>query len=299
MKSKAIIYSLFTLLITISNFAQQRSYSITKLEFCSNVYHEFSPEPYGSALIFCSDIPVNKLLTRQTDKSQSLTHIYQVQKKDSTQWTKPELLSAQLLTGLNEGPACITYLGKVLYFSANRQVDEISPKKTTRTLGIYFSKTANDTFASIHPFEHNSSHYNVFAPSVSFFGDKLFFASDMPGGYGGFDLYYCNRTTTGWDRPMNLGSTFNTSGNEVYPYIHPSGKLYFSSDYQPVYGGKDIYFSESTDGIWKTPELLPEPINSPADDVGFKADLKIQTGYFSSNRDGTYDIFNFRNISPE
>jgi len=121
----------------------------------------------------------------------------------------------------------------------------------------------------------------------------MFFASDMPGGQGGSDLYYCELTGSDWSAPVNLGPKVNSSGAENYPYMHPSGKLYFTSNRPGGMGNLDIYFTTLSNGIWDEPILLPEPINSSSDDFAFVAEPNLQKGYFASNRRSEDDIYQF------
>ena len=89
--------------------------------------------------------------------------------------------------------------------------------------------SGND-LTSLSPFKYNSQEYEVAHPSVSRDGKYLFFASDIPGGQGGSDLYYCEFKNGEWSEPVNMGSEVNSPGVENYPYMHPSGKLYFTSN---------------------------------------------------------------------
>jgi hypothetical protein len=133
----------------------------------------------------------------------------------------------------------------------------------------------------------------VAQPSVSNDGKFLFFASDIPGGQGGADLYYCEFINGDWTAPVNMGPKVNSSGAENYPYMHPSGKLHFSSNRPGGIGKLDVYFTSLNFGAWEDPVLLPEPINSTSDDFALVAENNLQTGYFSSNRGRSDDIFEF------
>ena len=135
-------------------------------------------------------------------------------------------------------------------------------------------------------------------PAVSRDGKTLYFASDMPGGYGGYDLYSVRYSGGTWTRPENLGPVINTSGNEVFPYIHPDGRLFFSSDEHKSIGKLDIFYSKSIGNKWQAPFHLKPPFNSPKDDFGLIADDKFESGYFTSNRGRTDDIYEFQALLP-
>lgn len=127
----------------------------------------------------------------------------------------------------------------------------------------------------------------------------MYFTSDMKGGFGGMDLYYCERLEEIWGAPINLGRKINTAGHEVFPYLFNDTLLYFSSDFQPGYGGLDIFVSKIlSDTSWSKPTNLYQPINSSYDDFGMfrYQDNDNMMGLFSSSRKqgkGFDDIYSF------
>ena len=123
-------------------------------------------------------------------------------------------------------------------------------------------------------------------PAPSPDGRWLYFTSDMPGGYGGTDLWRARMDAHGVGSIENLGPEINTEGNECFPAFRPSGELYFSSDGRtPSLGGLDLYRAKQ-DTITEhwTVVHLPAPMNSPADDFGITFEGWHNRGYFSSNR---------------
>jgi len=149
-------------------------------------------------------------------------------------------------------------------------------------------------------FPHNSKEYNVGQPALHPNGQVLFFTSDMPGGAGGKDIYFCRKSGDNWGLPVNAGPMVNTNGNEMFPYISPSGKLYFSSDKWPGLGGLDI-FSVNLDSAYKAidmPKNEGAPLNSPRNDFGLLLEQGGNKGYFSSDRRGNDDIYLFQRIYP-
>ncbi|MFC2102253.1 OmpA family protein [Bacteroidota bacterium] len=136
-------------------------------------------------------------------------------------------------------------------------------------------------------------------PSISAEGNRLFFVSDRPGGYGGYDIYKATRSHGGeWGAPVNMGPLINTSGNEKSPFIHPDGKtLYFSSDGWMGMGGYDIFYTRlQDDGSFKKPENIGYPINSPEDEVSFFVSTDGTRGFFASNKlkeRGGWDLYSF------
>jgi outer membrane protein OmpA-like peptidoglycan-associated protein len=131
---------------------------------------------------------------------------------------------------------------------------------------------------------------------LHFFNDSLIiFASNRPGGYGGYDLYYATQTNNVWSNPINFGPNINTSNNEISPYLIKNSKyLYFSSDRLETLGGYDIFKSEYSANQWSAPINLNSPINSAGDDIDIEISSDGMSAIFSSNRisaKGGYDLF--------
>ncbi len=144
-------------------------------------------------------------------------------------------------------------------------------------------------------FQFNSKTYSTAHPSISDDGQFLYFISDMPGGYGGTDIYYCVKTENYWSEPVNMGPSVNTISNEVFPYIN-GNKLYFSTTGWPGLGGLDVFVIDLNDAdrtASGTPRNVGYPINSSSDDFGIVYDRDGINGYFSTNRRGSDDIYKF------
>lgn len=148
----------------------------------------------------------------------------------------------------------------------------------------------------------NSDDYSVGHPCLSDDGQWLFFASDMPGGFGETDLYVVKIADDGtMSTPLNLGPKINTIGNDLFPYYR-NGMLYFSSDGHYGLGDLDVYESKFfADGTFSTPRNLGAPINSNKDDFTYIVDKSDSYGYVSSNRTGGKgddDIYSFVKGKP-
>ena len=121
-------------------------------------------------------------------------------------------------------------------------------------------------------------------PALSPDGMTLYFVSDMPGGFGGKDIWYVTKNGDSWSRPVNLGPYINTAGNELFPYMRSDGVLYFSSDGHIGMGGLDIFKAVSQpDGSWIVTNMKP-PINGSADDFGIIFEGASEKGIFTSTR---------------
>jgi outer membrane protein OmpA-like peptidoglycan-associated protein len=189
-----------------------------------------------------------------------------------------------------------------VYFSANyTKADKFGINRIRLMKGILKNNTVTDIQAL--PFG-DATVYSVMHPAVNADGTLLVFSCDKPGGKGGFDLYYTQRSesTKPWGPVQLFFANINTVGNEVFPSISPNGFLYFSSDNLPGLGGLDIYrisLKDAIDGKGE-PEHLSYPINSSSDDFGVTFDSTENKGYFSSDRLNDNDnIYSFNFVTPK
>lgn len=264
------------------------------MSFSSDAFSEISPVVVKDGIIFCSDKRFSVIKDRTSWDGSRLYNIYLAERKDTSDWRKLKELKSERRSLWNNGPMCIAPDGKTVYFTSEIETGKIAKKKKFKNhSGIFIADRSGNDLTALRSFRYNNSQYDVAQPSVSSDGKYLFFASDMPGGKGGSDLYYCELINGEWAAPVNMGSKVNSSGGEYYPYMHPSGKLYFTSNRSGGIGKLDIYFTSLYNGNWEDPVPLPEPINSTADDFSFAAQDNLQTGYFSSNRRRSDDIYEF------
>lgn len=216
----------------------------------------------------------------------------------NTVGTDDQSLAYRLKGGVNskfhEGPAVLLPDGNLI-FTRNNFFQGRNGKSSKGIHKLQLFSTVNRDWKKLTAFPFNSDEYSTGHPAVNKDGTILVFASDMPGGFGGSDLYYSVRIGNGqWGRPVNLGNRINTAGNELFPYFSPENKLLFSSTGHPGLGGLDIFEMELKDlkpiGI---PKNIGAPFNSQADDFGIILNSDRRSGYFSSNRNGDDDIFHF------
>ncbi|MGD0757178.1 MAG: PKD domain-containing protein [Bacteroidales bacterium] len=291
-----ILIAFFTRII----WGQSETYTIKKASFSSDKYDEFSPVFYKNGIVFTSNRNLG-LSYHSTSQNKGLFKIYYIDTTGKADWESAKLFSKNLATILNDGPVTFNRSRDTIYFSRNQNISgKLSDISGPRNkLGIFSAVLVAGQWTKVRELRINNEWYNVTTPCLSPDGKKLFFASDKPGGFGGSDLYYSQWKDNRWEDPVNLGPVINTKGNESYPYINPSGELFFSSDGQPGHGGKDIFFSLSSDSTWLTPVCLDAPINSEFDDFGIVTDTLMNEGYFSSNRDKTIDIYHFKTNSSQ
>lgn len=184
-----------------------------------------------------------------------------------------------------------------VYFTRNNYLGGTSydADKGVR-LKIYRAKVQEDKFVDVEELPFNSDLYSCAHPSVSSDGNTLYFVSDMPGGYGGTDVYFVDLSGGKFGEPQNLGDKVNTSSDEVTPFFHSEDQiLFFSSEGHVGLGGFDVFVAKlASTGEVKSVANLGSPINSPQDDISFVNNLDQTAGYLSSNRGGGVDnIFTF------
>lgn len=220
-----------------------------------------------------------------------------------------ELLSGEANAGsYHAGPVAASADGRTLYVtrtypgrSALQRTREGRQRFRTHALELYVYRSDGEGGWSSEPFAHNDpASYSVGHAALSPDGGTLYFVSDMPGGYGGTDIWYSELAADGsWGLPVNAGPRINTAGDELFPSISPSGTLYYSSDGLAGMGGLDIFRSEGSGDSWSRPENLRHPVNSPGDDFAFVVsgyDESGKRGYLASNRRGGVggdDIYSF------
>lgn len=176
-----------------------------------------------------------------------------------------------------------------------------SQKLYSRRLQLIVAKKINDQWISIGSFPYNNiQKYSVSSAALSKNGRVLYFSSDMPGGEGKTDLWYCEKQANGtWGKPTNCGANINTKEEEDFPTLDANGNLYYASKGLNGMGGYDIYTAKGEKNNWSDPENLKYPVNTTSDDFYFTTRYGL-TGYLSSNRDGgagSDDIYSF-NFNP-
>ncbi len=149
-------------------------------------------------------------------------------------------------------------------------------------------------------FDDGRSNYGH--PNLSVNGNLFFFISDMPGGYGGTDIYFCKKEGSKWSKPVNLGKEVNTYRNELFPFYLGQGLMVFTSEGRPGYGGFDLYASEFKNDKWKEAINLGFPVNSKSNDLALRWDRIKKTIYLSSDRakgKGGIDIYKLQRFDSE
>jgi outer membrane protein OmpA-like peptidoglycan-associated protein len=294
-------FKTFTKLILIMLLSLQSSkvdgqiFAVEKAAFSSERYDDYSPQWYGSNLVFCSSRKHDVLIVHAAPLNGESVNIWSVSLNEPAGQNEAHIFSEEILSSFNDGPVTFSADGKLIYYSRNIEVEaklkDVFDKKNQ--LGLFRARLRDGVWSDISAFIYNSTEYSITTPALTADGTRIYFASNMPGGFGGADLYYCDMEDGEWTQPVNLGSNVNSTGNESYPYVNEAGVLYFSSDGWPGLGKKDIFYTRQEGEQWEIPVHMDAHINSRADDFGIITNLNGTEGFLSSNRHKNDDIYSF------
>ena len=217
----------------------------------------------------------------------------------------PADLFDELNSKFHEGVVSFTPDGNTAYFTRESyyedeyQKDSLNNTKYSQ-LYIYKATKLKDSWDTFESLEINDVNFSNKNPMVSPEGKHLYFSSNMPGGFGLYDLYVAEIKDDGsLGKAENLGQKINTEGQEAFPFVTSENMLYFSSDGHLGLGGLDVFYSKKVDDKWSNSKNVGIPVNSGADDFAFL--IKEDNGYVSSNRTGGVgkdDIYAVKKIRP-
>ena len=229
--------------------------------------------------------------------------IYSFDVTESGSYLNEDNLGSNVNTKYHEGLASFDSEGNMYIsresFYENEYVKDPESNNITSLIGIYKISKGEKNVVALNI---NSVEYSVKNPSVSSDGKTIYFSSDMPGGFGNFDIYKGDIDGEGnINNVENLGQKVNTEGQEMFPFIGDKNNLYFSSDSQLGLGGLDIFFTKEVDGKWASVRNVGIPVNSNADDFAFNMNEATGEGFVSSNRSGGKggdDIYSIKRLIP-
>ncbi len=257
-----------------------------EIENCARINDrevQFGPAVFGEDLVFLTRPRVGAIdpLTRKT-----YFKLFRSPLSRDGMPGRAKKFSVELNSGYNEGPMSFTQEDRVIFFTRT-QLDDgatIEDLNGKANLGIYSAYRAEYDWAGVRPLPFNGKNFSNKDPSVTPDGRRVFFSSNREGGYGGYDLYFSDFFEGRWSDAINLGPDINTEGNEAFPHIHPSGRLFFSSTGHGGRGGYDLFMIDLSGRRWGDVINLPEPVNSPGDDIGITLTADGRRAYLASNR---------------
>ena len=264
-------------------------YEVTKAAAFNSRFSEFCPafaSADGDVLYFNSTRGGGKKTKTSRITGQRSNDLFSVRSNVQGDWEEPVAVEGDINTEFDEGACAFSPDGQELYWTACR-----TGKGENPATAIYCSKRSGGAWTDpvrLRVLQDSSLH--VAHPALSPDGRYLYFVSDMPGGYGGKDIWRVERLGDNFGEPENAGPSINTAADEMFPSFRPDGTLYFASDGHPGLGGLDLFkatprrklYDDQRD-LWDVTNLQ-RPINSNADDFGITFAGESEMGYFSSNR---------------
>ena len=306
--------TLVLLLFCVSLFAQEDNYSVKNIDV-NTEYSDFGVAYLGDSTAIYASTRKDKNSIRKRvwqQNRQPYLELYSGVLTLEGEIIESENFSKKINTKYHEASVSFTKDLKTVYFSADNYNEDKKLKRASEgkdkgwVLIQLYKATVEDNgeWSNITPMPFNSNEYQTGDPSLNDAEDKLYFTSDMPGGYGITDIYIVEINTDGtYGEPKNLGPNVNTAESERFPFISNENVLYYSSNgRENSFGELDIYATKTgIDGNYIEPVNLGEPLNSNKDDFALVYQGGKKTGHFSSNRDGGKgddDIYFFEELKP-
>lgn len=266
---------------------------------------DFAPAFFtGSRMIFSSSRGQGVGASRYYNwNSQPYLNIYQADILKDTTLDKVSVMNKDVNSRYHEGTISYDPVNNLMYLTRNNFVrGSLHKSKNGRVnLAIYTTTYKDEQWGTLQPFEWNNKEYSVGHPTLTSDGQRIYFTSDMPGGLGGTDIYFCERINNQWGKPQNLGDVVNTQSDEMFPFVVADSILYFSSKGRVGLGGFDLYFYNLRDSLGKSTNL-GYPLNSNYDDISALIYPGETAGFFCSNRPGGKgddDIYEFFLLPPD
>ncbi len=270
------------------------TYSVAN-ELINTSASEFSAAFYGDRVVFASSrMDLQQPSGNWDGKVYNRLYISSVGRSGALD--SPFFLKSDVRSSNSEGPLAFSPDGKMVAFTRNNYVEGLRQIPSSgMQLSLFLADIgANGEWLNTRPFPFNGgSDFSTGYPSFSPDGNALYFASNQPGGFGGYDIYVSYKTGTSWSSPENLGPIINTPGNELAPFFDGQN-MFFSSDWHHGLGGFDIFRAERSENRWSRIFHLGQGVNSSYDDYGFIYDAIRNLGYLVSNRPrgrGNEDIY--------
>jgi outer membrane protein OmpA-like peptidoglycan-associated protein len=247
---------------------------------------DFGTSYFKNKIVFASTRAKAKAFKKKFNwNGKPFLDIY-VSEVDGNQLKTPENFNKKLNGKMHDGPASFSNNGTYMAFTRNHYHDKSKDKIVE--LQIWFSSFTDNKWSQPTPFSLNNSAYSVGQPFLTSDGKTMYFICNMPGGFGGADIYKVKKTDNGeWEKPENLGNKINTEGDEVFPFLSESSEtLYFSSNGHCGLGDLDIFSSKINGSDYGQVNNEGFPLNTQYDDFALIMDSTSNKGYFSSNRIG-------------
>ncbi len=270
----------------------QHRYDAKALKDINTSSREYAAKPFKDGVVFSSTKRAKGFNNFYNERTlEPISNIFYAEHKEGDKYYSPELIP------FNE--ADVADIGSFDFFNDTAIIFTKSYSTPNGPmLGLFESSLVDSVWTEPMPFKFNNEEYHIAHPCFSVDGNTLYFASNLPGTFGGADLFKCERKKDGWSKPVNLGSQVNSSSSELFPSMHFDGRLSFSSTRSGSMGGLDLYFAYLDSLEKKGVQHYAAPINSSSDDFSLYFSSDFESGMLSSNRDGNDDIYQLKMTQP-
>ena len=307
---KAILYITFLLGCLQASIAQDtikldrqalNGIKLFDLKTLNSDRAEFAPSYFQEGIIYVGEA-VNDISSKK-GSNEGFFDLFYVSVNDfGIPNGTPEELSA-INSDYHEGPMSYDKNTKTLFFTRSNMESGRSraDENNTVQLQILTSKLVDGRWTRPKKWKYSSDSYSICHPSLSADGNRIYFASNMGGGFGGMDIYYSDLLDGEWSEPRNLGPEINTNLNDWFPFIHDTGALFFCSEGHPGFGGLDVFIASQTENEIGEIQNLGAVFNNSADQAGFILNTESTRGYFvtaDSSGMGDDDIYLFDSRNP-
>jgi tetratricopeptide (TPR) repeat protein len=284
---QTLMASCDTAMVWLARKDSSTAFIVENLKRLNSKFHDWGALRHKNGIMFISNRPRNKF---DNDKYYA---VYQINYRRDNNLGTAEIFFNDMQRDSHLGPVAFTKNGETIYYTqTNTSIPHRDKSKEGTVweskLEIKIAKINNARLSSVTSFKHNNPReYSMGHACLSPNDSILYYVSDMPGGFGGTDIYYSVlEKENEWSAPVNAGPTINTVGNEMFPTMDSTGVLYFSSNGRPGLGGLDIFRAKGAKDKWTAIENMYYPINSSGDDFYLMLSPDKSSGFLSSNRLG-------------
>ncbi len=265
---------------------------------------DFSPSYFRDGIVYVSsNVEDLRYKIEDVGTGTNIMKLWKASRSLNGALFDPQPFYEELNSSLHEGPVTFDSSYTQIFFTRNDNARRSRKlRKSLRQLNIYTADLVAGQWRNEREVPFNDARANDAHPTLSSDGQLLIFASDRDGGVGGMDLWAVAKQGNVWGKPHNLGPDINTRENDVFPFLHSDGTLYFSSTTTSASAKQanlDIYYSRQTNSRWSSGTNLSPPFNTDQDDYGLIVGADNLRGYFSSDRPGglgSDDIYSFEII---
>ncbi|MDX2134823.1 MAG: DUF1573 domain-containing protein [Saprospiraceae bacterium] len=263
--------------------------TVTNLGKKANSPQTESSPSYNDGQLYFTSLQGKEVITLDGKEGDWFSKVYTASKEgEGGEYSAPTPLGINInRDGFHQGNVSVTPDGRTMYFTRITLENQYMSESK-----IYYALQGSEGWGAAKEVAGVNGEYLAKHPCEGeLFGEKvLFFVANMPGGEGGDDIYYAPKRDDGvFGVPVNLGKVINTAGDEVTPF-YQDGKLFFSSNGMPSFGGFDVFVSQWNGSVWSKPENMGAGINSSVDDQFFSQSPDGYTGFIVSNRPGPNNL---------